>query len=229
MKIQSKILISQDPQRTEITLLINNGLSIIRQVVSGDHRLTADDIASELAMREFYKEHFADKYQNEEIEHLSTEIVSIREEINTAKEDVRKEIATVHNEVAQLSKVVFAKDLTEEEKEELNSQYDDYEVGVDYEAGQVINYDGELYEVVQPHTSAAHWKPGEVPTLYTPYLGGQIADKEIVHEWRKPSGTIGNYNTGDKALYNGVVYESVIDHNVWSPEEHPEGWKKVEV
>lgn len=92
MKVQSKILISQDPQRTEITLLINNGLSIIRQNVDGDHRLTADDIASELALREFYKEHFADKFQNEEIENLNSEVSVIREEISSAAENIRKEI-----------------------------------------------------------------------------------------------------------------------------------------
>lgn len=228
MKIQSKILINQDPQRTEITLLINNGLSIIRQVVEGDHRSTADDIASELAMREFYKEHFADKFQNEEIENLNSEVVNIREEINTAKEDVRKEIETVHIEVQELSKVVFAKDLTDEEKEELINQYPNYEVDASYRAGDVISYNGELYEVVQEHTSQADWQPDSTLSLYTPYLKGEVADKEVVHEWQQPLGAHDAYQTGDKVLFNGEVYESKRDANTWSPTGYPDAWRLVE-
>lgn len=35
------------------------------------------------------------------------------------------------------------------------------------------------------------------------------------------------YKTGDKVRYNGVVYESLIDGNVWSPSDYPAGWKEV--
>ena len=34
--------------------------------------------------------------------------------------------------------------------------------------------------------------------------------------------------TGDKVRYNGKVYESLIDNNVWSPIGYPQGWKEVE-
>lgn len=33
---------------------------------------------------------------------------------------------------------------------------------------------------------------------------------------------------GDKVKFNGKIYESVIDNNVWSPEAYPQGWKEVE-
>ena len=29
--------------------------------------------------------------------------------------------------------------------------------------------------------------------------------------------------------YNGQIYESTIDNNVWSPDTYPQGWEVVEV
>lgn len=37
-----------------------------------------------------------------------------------------------------------------------------------------------------------------------------------------------NYDmTGDKVTYNGKVYMSLIDNNVWSPDAYPAGWQEV--
>lgn len=35
------------------------------------------------------------------------------------------------------------------------------------------------------------------------------------------------YQTGDRVTYNGQIYESTIDNNVWSPDTYPQGWKLV--
>lgn len=37
-----------------------------------------------------------------------------------------------------------------------------------------------------------------------------------------------NYSTGDRVRFGGQVYESLIDNNVWSPLDYPQGWKLVE-
>ena len=47
-------------------------------------------------------------------------------------------------------------------------------------------------------------------------------------EWQQPSGAHDAYNTGDRVVYNGSVYESLIDGNVWAPDAYPAGWKIVE-
>ena len=226
-KVNNSLLVSQNPDVTEITLITDNGMNIIRPRVQGNHINKSDDELIELGLREFYKQYFADKFQNESIESLNEkvkEIDSIYEEVS----QVRDEIKSVHNEVTNLSKVVFAKDLTAEEKEELISQYPVYEAGASYRAGDVINYNGELYRVIQEHTSQNDWKPDSTPSLYTPYLKGEIADKEIVHEWRQPLGAHDAYQTGDKVLFEGKVYESTMDGNTWSPEDYPQGWELVE-
>lgn len=40
----------------------------------------------------------------------------------------------------------------------------------------------------------------------------------------QPTGAHDAYNTGDIVNYNGTLYQSVIDGNVYSPEAYPAGW-----
>ena len=41
----------------------------------------------------------------------------------------------------------------------------------------------------------------------------------------QPTGAHDAYNTGDIVNYNGTLYKSLIDGNVWSPEAYPQGWE----
>ena len=34
--------------------------------------------------------------------------------------------------------------------------------------------------------------------------------------------------TGDEVMYEGVHCRSLIDNNVWSPADYPQGWEVVE-
>lgn len=45
--------------------------------------------------------------------------------------------------------------------------------------------------------------------------------------YRQPSGAHDAYKQGDRVTYNGVVYESTINANVWTPDAYPQGWKKL--
>ena len=51
---------------------------------------------------------------------------------------------------------------------------------------------------------------------------------EDVPDWVQPTGAHDAYQKGDKVRYNGNVYESLIDGNVWSPDAYPAGWQKLE-
>lgn len=44
----------------------------------------------------------------------------------------------------------------------------------------------------------------------------------------QPTGAHDAYNTGDRVMFNGAVWESTIDANVWKPDVYPDGWRKVE-
>lgn len=99
-------------------------------------------------------------------------------------------------------------------------------VGVAYSVGERVQYDGKLYKVVQAHTSQADWTPDKTPALYT-----EVAKPGEIPVWKQPTGAQDAYNKGDKVWYpdvNTTVYESVIDSNVWSPNDYPQGWKVVE-
>lgn len=99
-------------------------------------------------------------------------------------------------------------------------------IGVAYSVGERVQYDGKLYKVVQAHTSQADWTPPTVPALFT-----EVAPSGTIPVWKQPTGAQDAYNKGDKVYYPAKgddIYESLIDANVWSPNDYPQGWKVVE-
>lgn len=125
---------------------------------------------------------------------------------------------------------MFAQTLTSEDAMEIATLYPPYEVGKNYATGVFFTYgkndvgDPQLYKVVQDHTSQADWKPSETPSLYEP-IGLNESGYPV---WSKPSGAHDAYNIGDIVDYNGTLYKSLIDGNVYSPEEYPSGWELYE-
>ena len=93
-----------------------------------------------------------------------------------------------------------------------------------YETGERLYYGGALYSVLQGHTSQADWTPDVSPSLFARVL---IPDPETIPDWVQPDST-NPYMKGDKVRYNGKIYESLIDNNIWSPEAYPAGWKEKE-
>lgn len=109
------------------------------------------------------------------------------------------------------------------------SVFPKYEVGKSYKTKDVFSYgenevgDAQLYQVLQDHTSAEQWTPDTAVSLYK-----KIGVTEEGHpEWVQPLGASDAYNTGDIVSFNGTLYESTIDANVWSPADYPQGWKEV--
>lgn len=46
-------------------------------------------------------------------------------------------------------------------------------------------------------------------------------------EFKQPTGAHNAYMNGDTIVYNGKIYESIIDNNVWSPDTYPNGWEVI--
>ena len=95
---------------------------------------------------------------------------------------------------------------------------------VKYKTGDKISYNGVLYKVLQDHTSQESWKPDVAPSLFTKIL---TSTDNTPKSWVQPDST-NAYKKGDRVTYNGKIYDSVIDNNVWSPDGYPAGWKEVE-
>lgn len=96
--------------------------------------------------------------------------------------------------------------------------------GNDYAVGDKVRYNSTLYKVLQAHTSQPDWTPDTAVSLYARILAGQEGTE--VGEWEQPDST-NPYKKGDRVIYNGKMYESTIDGNVWSPEAYPQGWQEV--
>ena len=113
---------------------------------------------------------------------------------------------------------------------EVSSVFPEYQIGKAYKTKDVFRYgensvgDAQLYQVLQDHTSAAEWTPDTATSLYK-----AIGVTESGYpEWVQPLGASDAYNTGDIVSYNGVLYQSTIDGNVWSPDAYPAGWTEVD-
>lgn len=117
--------------------------------------------------------------------------------------------------------------LTEEQALVCVRLYRPWEINKAYAVGDYLTYgqngvgDPQLYKVVQDHTSQADWTPDVLPALYEA-IGLDNSGYPI---WAKPTGAQDAYNKGDIVNYNDVLYMSLIDGNVWSPEEYPAGWQ----
>lgn len=112
---------------------------------------------------------------------------------------------------------------------EVASVFPKYQVGKAYKTKDVFSYgengvgDAQLYQVLQDHTSSAEWTPDTATSLYKP-IG---VTEQGYPEWVQPLGASDAYNTGDIVDYNGTLYQSTIDGNVWSPVDYPQGWSEV--
>lgn len=122
---------------------------------------------------------------------------------------------------------MFAASLPEEQALEVATVFPQYQTGAAYKKGQYIthgtdnNGDPCLYQVVQDHTSQVDWPPDSTPALYTRI--GLTADGWPV--WSQPTGSQDAYNKGDIVDYNGQLYQSTMDSNVWSPDTYSQGWE----
>ena len=122
---------------------------------------------------------------------------------------------------------MFSASLTDEQAMEVVAVFDPWVVGKPYAVGDFLTYgvnavgDPQLYKVVQAHTSQANWTPDATASLYVA-IG---LDDSGYPVWSQPTGAHDAYNTGDIVNYNGALYRSLIDGNVYSPEAYPAGWE----
>ena len=124
-----------------------------------------------------------------------------------------------------LALTFFAETLTDAQALQVPMLFEEFNGnGVKYKAGKRITYEGVLYKVLQDHTSQEGWTPTTAPSLFAKVINETIDGS--VPEFEQPDST-NPYMKGDKVIFNGKVYESLIDNNVYSPSEYPTGWKEI--
>ena len=105
---------------------------------------------------------------------------------------------------------------------EVATLYPEWEADTDYPAGYKVQRGGALYKCLQAHTAQADWTPDAAPSLWAKAL---IPDPDVIQEWEQPDST-NAYKKGDKVTYDGSVWVSDVDNNVWQPGVY--GWTKIE-
>ena len=95
--------------------------------------------------------------------------------------------------------------------------------GIQYTVGDRVRYNEVLYKVLQAHTSQQGWTPIAAPSLFAQVL---IPQPDVIPDWEQPDST-NAYMKGDKVSFEGHIYESAIDNNVWSPSVYPAGWTLI--
>lgn len=149
------------------------------------------------------------------------------ESLNTKQIEMEETQATFTQVQQSLHKVakMVASEVTDDAKAlAIQEFYDDWEVGVKYEVGTYIRYEEVLYKVITAHTSQSDWTPTSASSLFAKVLTDPTG--ETINEWVQPDST-NAYMTGDKVIFDGKTYESIIDNNVWSPSAYPAGWKEI--
>lgn len=124
-----------------------------------------------------------------------------------------------------LALTFFAETLSDAQALQVPMLFDKFDGnGVAYEVGKRIMFEGVLYKVIQAHTSQAEWTPTAAPSLFAKVINETIDGS--IPEFEQPDST-NPYMKGDRVIFNGKVYESLIDNNVYSPSDYPAGWKEI--
>ncbi len=104
---------------------------------------------------------------------------------------------------------------------EHTSLFAPWAASVAYKAGDIREYEGNLYRCAQAHTSQADWAPDKAASLWS-----KIGDPTVEYpEWVQPIGAHDAYNNGDKVSHSGKKWASTADNNVWEPGVY--GWEEV--
>ena len=119
----------------------------------------------------------------------------------------------------------LAEGLSDEQALQVSLLFEEFDGnGVAYEVGKRIMYNGVLYKVIQAHTSQVDWTPTAAPSLFAKVINETVDGS--IPEFEQPDST-NPYMKGDRVIFNGKVYESLIDNNVYSPSDYPAGWKEI--
>ncbi len=111
---------------------------------------------------------------------------------------------------------------TDEEKLEMVLAFPTWQINKSYAVGDELQCEGKLYRVIQAHVSQMNWGPETTPALFV-----EVAPPGVIPDWVQPTGAHDAYNIGDKVMFEGQVYESLINANTWSPTAYPAGWQLV--
>lgn len=142
------------------------------------------------------------------------------ERLNLALEFNKKFIANNYISKTSAEEILVKVDLTQEEINALQSLYDEWHTRDSFEVGEYIRYNNTLYKVILEHPRQDNWLPDKEASLFT-----IVQAVGIIEEWGTRNLTVNPFMIGEQVRFEGVIYESTIDNNVWTPLAYSQGWK----
>lgn len=179
--------------------------------------------------RAFYRPRYSRKYkewvEDRDEKEIALELTSIQKQEHRKRQKERAEGILMENIATDY---LTSDKLTEEQKKAFTALYEPWVPGKAYAAGDKVEFEDGVYEVIQPHVSQLDWTPETVPALFkvvyqTETSGGTV----VIPEFVQPTGAHDAYSIGDRVMFNGTAFESTIDGNIWTPSGYPQGWKQI--
>ena len=99
---------------------------------------------------------------------------------------------------------------------------------IEYKIGDVRKENGQVYECKQAHTH--HGEVGWNPSiLKAGWIVKHTKDTSNPKSYIQPQGAHDAYMKDECVSWEGKVYVSLADSNVYSPTDYPQNWKEVEL
>lgn len=148
-------------------------------------------------------------YRLDSSDHLIFDDTKYRVHMAHTALDQAKEDAEI--QLGQTMKDHLLDSVTDEEAVKMTVLYPEWSPAeVNYVPGTRLQYEDQLYKVLQSHLSQPAWNPKQAVSLFARVLG------ETVEEWQQPDST-NPYMAGQRVIRNGKTYESLTNNNVWEP------------
>lgn len=97
-----------------------------------------------------------------------------------------------------------------------------------YDEGDIVSHNDKEWI---SYINANVYEPGVYG--WTEYInpdvapGTEVPVVDEIPDFVQPTGAHDAYSVGNKVRYEGKVYESLIDNNIYSPLDYPDGWKEI--
>jgi hypothetical protein len=121
--------------------------------------------------------------------------------------------AVVHPDVARLAAEAGANPVTIADALIEAVLHKPFRAGVSVKAGEVYQFERNLYEVVQAHKTQSDWPPTVARSLWKRWYN---PDNEP-EAWVQPLGAHDAYRIGQRVTFGGFTWQNTIAANVWQP------------
>lgn len=160
-------------------------------------------------------------------EEMAQAIDGFKIKIDELKNNFESKIGTLTSDIEGLKKQVTSKELSQQDKKDINAQYPQWVADQLYQRGSVVKYQDQLYQVTADHNSTKDTTPDKTATYYVIYHNPSTEKVEVIDEWKQPVDAKTSYMVGNKVKHNGFTWECLADYVKVEPAVTSPVWKKI--